>query len=277
VTLEILDGSGKLVRSYASTDVPYSTLDELAKQLIPLYWLKMPQTLPASAGMHRWVWDLRASAPTATHYEYPISAVPHGTPRTPQGPLALPGTYTVRLTAGDKVLSAPLVIKMDPRVKASSADLIALHMAESKLAALTSSSAEAALEAHSLREQIAKLAKDAPAALKVSLDESDKQLAALLSGKEKSATNEAVPGVDDVSGEDAELYAQVGQVDAVPTTAQQKAAAHATEETAEALRSWNNWNEGSLPKLNSQLTAAHLSQLNLQQRPETMPGGGDED
>ena len=277
VTLEILDSSGKLVRRYASTDAPYATREELVKQLIPLYWLKMPGTLPASAGTHRWVWDLRATTPTATRYAYPISAVPHRTPRTPQGPLALPGTYTVRLTAGGKVVTTPLVVKMDPRVKASSADLLALHTAESKLAGLTSSSAEAALQAHGLREQIAKLAKDAPAALKASLDESDKQLVALLDGKEKSATMAEVPGLDDVAGENAGLYEQVGNADAAPTAAQQKAAAHEAEETEEALRSWNQWKDGSLPKLNSQLTAAHLSQLNLQQRPETMPEGGDED
>jgi photosystem II stability/assembly factor-like uncharacterized protein len=277
VTLEILDSSGKLVRRYASTEAPYATHEDLAKQLIPLYWLKMPETLPASAGMHRWVWDLRAVTPTATRYTYPISAVPHRTPRIPQGPLALPGTYTVRLTAGGKVLTASLVIKMDPRVKASSADLLALHAAESKLAALTSSSAEAALQAHSLREQVAKLAKDAPSALKASLDESDKQLAALLDGKEKSVTGLEVPGLDDVSLENAGLYEQVGQVDAAPTAAQQKSVRHVTEETEEALRSWNQWKDASLPKLNSQLTAAHLSQLDLQQRPETMPESGDEE
>jgi hypothetical protein len=58
---------------------------------------------------------------------------------------------------------------------------------------------------------------------------------------------------------------------------QQKSVRHATEETEEALRSWNQWKDASLPKLNSQLTAAHLSQLDLQQRPETMPAGGDEE
>jgi hypothetical protein len=277
VTLEILDAGGKVVRKYASTDAPYATPQELAKQLIPLYWLKMPETLSASAGMHRWVWDLRATTPTATNYEYPISAVPHRTPRAPQGPLALPGTYTVRLTAGGKVLTAPLVVKMDPREKASPAELLAMHTAESKLAALTSSTAEAALEAHSLREQIAKLTTTAPAALKAALDESDKQLAALLEGKPKSAASEEVSGLDDVAGEDAGLYGQVGQVDAAPTVAQQKAAAHASEETEEALRKWNTWKQGALPKLNGELTAAHLAQLNLQQRPETMPESGDED
>jgi hypothetical protein len=181
------------------------------------------------------------------------------------------------MTAGSKVFTAPLVIKMDPRVKASTTELAALHTTESKLAGLTSTSAEAALEAHSLREQIAKLAKDAPAGLKASLDQSDKQLEALLEGKEKSPGSEEVPGLDDIAGEDAGLYSQVGQVDAAPTAAQQKAALHANEETEEAMRSWNRWKQGELPKLNGELTAAHLSQLNLEQRPETMPEGGDED
>ncbi|AXC12624.1 Glycosyl hydrolase, BNR repeat precursor [Acidisarcina polymorpha] len=277
VTLEILDRDGQLVRKYASTDAPYATPEQLAKQLIPLYWLKMPEALPASAGMHRWLWDMRATTPTATSYEYPISAVPHRTPREPQGVLALPGTYTVRLTAGGKVLTSPFVLKMDPRVKASPADLTAVHTTESKLAALTSSSAEAALEAHSLREQIAKLTKDAPAQLKESLKQSDQQLETLLDGKPMKPASEEVPGLDDISSEDAELYNQVGQVDAAPTAAQQKAAAHAGEETEAALRQWNKWKQASLTKLNGQLTAAHLSQLDLQQRPETMPQSGDED
>src|SRR6202043_2839565 len=120
---EILDAGGAVVRKYASTDAPYATNEELAKQLIPMHWLRMPRTLPGGAGMHRWVWDLRYTTPTATRYEYPISAVPHDTPRTPQGTLALPGTYTLRLTANGKSLTASLTIKMDPRVKASSAEL----------------------------------------------------------------------------------------------------------------------------------------------------------
>ena len=301
VTLEILDSAGKLVRKYASTDVPYATPVALAKQLIPLYWIKMPQSLPATPGMHRWVWDLRSTTPTATNYEYPISAVPHRTPRTPQGPLALPGTYTVRLTAGGQTLTAALTVKMDPHVKTTPADLAAMHAAEAKLAAMTSTSAEAALEAHSLREQIAKLSPTAPATLKSSLEASDKQLAELIEGKKdgetasKPASNpagpkpgksegnrsstgvETVPGLDDISGEAAGLYAQVGQSDAAPTAAQLKATAHADEESEESLRAWKRWKKSSLPALNQQLQAAHLSELRPEQRPEFMPESGDED
>ena len=50
VLLEILDANGKLVRKYASTDAPYATEEQLAKQLIPLYWIKLPQTLPVGGG-----------------------------------------------------------------------------------------------------------------------------------------------------------------------------------------------------------------------------------
>jgi photosystem II stability/assembly factor-like uncharacterized protein len=277
VTLEVLDSTGKVIRKYASTDVPYATPEQLAKQLIPLYWIKMPQALPATPGMHRWVWDLRAATPTATNYEYPISAVPHRTPRTPEGPLVLPGAYTVRLTAAGKVLTAPLTVRMDPRVKATPADLLALHTAETKLAALVTSTSEAALEAHSLREQIAKAAASAPADLKISLESADKQLATVLDGAKSPTGKEETPGLDDVSSEATGLYSQVGQSDAAPTAAQIKASARASEESEESLGAWKHWRDASLPSLNQQLQAAHLSELHPEQRPESMPQSGDED
>jgi hypothetical protein len=79
VTLEILDAKNNVVRRYSSTDKPELTQEEMEKQLIPLHWLRMPRILPGTAGMHRWVWDLRSTTPTATRHEYPISAVPHDT------------------------------------------------------------------------------------------------------------------------------------------------------------------------------------------------------
>ena len=281
VTLEILDASGKLVRKYASTDAPYATQEQLAKQLIPLYWIKMPQTLPAAAGMHRWIWDLRYATPTATSYEYPISAVPHRTPRTPQGPLALPGTYTVRLTANGNVLTETLIVKMDPRVEATPGDLTKLFAVENELASSVNSGAEAALEAHSIREQIGKLAKNnqppVPAPVKEQLEKLDKQIASLLDGVEKSASVEEVAGLDGLSEETASLYGQVGQSDAAPTSAQEQAADHTVSELREALPTWERIKTSSIPEVNRALEAAHLPILKLDQQPETMPESGDED
>jgi len=277
VTLEILDSTGKVVRKYASTDAPEATMAELSKQLIPLYWLRMPKTLPDTPGMHRWVWDLHYTTPTATSYQYPISAVPHETPRTPQGPLALPGTYTVRLTVGGKALSAPFTIKIDPRVHATPADLQSLFEQQIKLAAMVSKSASASLEVHSAQEQLGALSKKVGPPLKDAVEKLDKELDDLLNGQKKPGGGEQSPGLDDVAGGSAGLYEQVGMADAAPTAAQVKATEHASEELTEVLKHWQHSKESSIPALNHQLEAAHLPPLNLEQKPATMPEGGDED
>jgi photosystem II stability/assembly factor-like uncharacterized protein len=277
VTLEILDAGGKVVRRYSSTDAAESTMDELSKQLIPLYWIRMPKTLPGGAGMHRWVWDLRYTTPTATHYEYPISAVPHETPRMPQGPLALPGSYLARLSVNGKEITAPLTIKMDPRVSASKADLDDLFKLEYELSGMLTSSSEAALQAHSIREQIEKLSKSGSPELRRTLEKADEGFTALLNGKEKSAGGEEAPGLDEVAGEVSELYTEVGQVDAAPTAAQRTAAEHVSEELSEALRAWGRLKSTAIPELNDKLRNEHVPTLNLDQRPETMLESGDED
>jgi photosystem II stability/assembly factor-like uncharacterized protein len=277
VTLEILDSDGTVVRKYSSTDAPEATMEELSKQLIPLYWLRAPKTLPGTPGMHRWVWDMRYTTPKATNYSYPISAVPHETPRMPQGPLALPGTYTVRLITGNKTLTAPLTIKIDPRVHAASADLQSLFTSQVKLAAMVSKSADAALEVHSAREQLGALSKSAQPQTKEAIEALDKELAGVLSGRETAAGAEAEPGLDDVAGESAALYEQVGMADAAPTAAQLKAADRTSEEVSEALARWEKSKASSIPALNRQLEGAHLPILNLEQKPQSMPDSGDED
>jgi hypothetical protein len=281
VTLEILDAKGKFVRKYASTDALYATHEQLSKQLIPLYWIKMPQTLSAGAGTHRWIWDLRYTTPTATSYEYPISAVPHETPRVPQGPLALPGTYQVRLTADGNVLTEMLTIKMDPRVDATPDDLEKLFALESKLAASVNNSSEAALEAHSIREQVDKLSKSTappvPAPIKEELEKLDKQLDSLLDGVEKSANAGAAHGLDGLAGETSSLYGQVGQADAAPTSVQEQASTRTISELSKVLPAWQQIEASSIPDLNRLLQAAHLPLLSLDQKPDAMPNSGDED
>src|SRR5262249_9743300 len=116
VTLEVLDSKGALVRRYRSDDAPEPSADQLARELIPHYWIKPPAVLPSQAGMHRWVWDLHYAAPVAVTRGYPISAVPYGTPQVPEGPLALPGTYRLRLTLDGRHFEEPLLLKQDPRV-----------------------------------------------------------------------------------------------------------------------------------------------------------------
>ncbi|MGH9432631.1 MAG: glycosyl hydrolase, partial [Terriglobia bacterium] len=113
VTLRILDSSGKVVREYSSLK-PKET--EKQEENIPLQ--KKGQQLPTQPGLNRFAWDLRyEDAVKIEHYNlYEYESGLHG-------PLAAPGEYSVRLTADGKTLTAPLTVKLDPRLKSAASDL----------------------------------------------------------------------------------------------------------------------------------------------------------
>ncbi len=101
VALSFYDTEGHLERRFSSDDTPPAPIPNLDK---PAYW-ERPFVRPAtSAGMHRFAWDLRETAPRSTVQDLPISAVPHDTPRTPEGLLVPPGSYLVRLSVRRKDL-----------------------------------------------------------------------------------------------------------------------------------------------------------------------------
>jgi photosystem II stability/assembly factor-like uncharacterized protein len=121
VTLEILDAGGSVVRRYASTD---ALSDPQAERVnFPRYWIRPPQQLSATRGFHRFVWDVHYPPPRTSQFSYPIAAIHRNTPRVPQGPWAPPGKYAARLTVDGTPQTRPLVLRMDPRVKTSAADL----------------------------------------------------------------------------------------------------------------------------------------------------------
>src|SRR5205823_13285434 len=105
VSLEILDASGKVVRHLSSK--------EKNEGVQPPEWpdrVERVKTIPANEGMNRFAWDLR--------YDDPIQ-IPGAfySGNGPKGPLALPGDYQVKLTAGGKSQTVPLHLVLDPRVK----------------------------------------------------------------------------------------------------------------------------------------------------------------
>ena len=90
---------------------------------MPDYWPRPPRVLSADAGLHRFVWDMHYPRPAVLRLRYPISAIAYNTPVSPAGPSVLPGRYTVRLTVDGHRQTQPLVVKMDPRVQTSTAEL----------------------------------------------------------------------------------------------------------------------------------------------------------
>ena len=113
VILEILDPSGESIRRYSSDD-PTTPINPDTLN-IPAFWRPTPKPLSATAGMHRWVWDLRPTPPA------PRAGAGGGAGggggfgnRTPT---VLPGTYAVKLTVDGKTYTQSLLVKMDPRAK----------------------------------------------------------------------------------------------------------------------------------------------------------------
>ncbi len=111
ITLEILDSSGKVIRKYPKKE-------EAAGDEEEDFFSRGGNAgkLPADAGLNRFVWDLRYEGAT----KVPKAPLWGG---NTDGPEALPGEYQVRLTVLGKSYTAPLEIKVDPRLHLGSDDL----------------------------------------------------------------------------------------------------------------------------------------------------------
>lgn len=107
VTLEIRDAAGNVVRSFSSGAAGERTQPpaEPGMRAPTLERVGTPR-LPRQSGMNRFVWDLA----------HPGSWSENAQRSGRGGPLAVPGTYTVRLSVGDRTMTEPLTIRMDPRV-----------------------------------------------------------------------------------------------------------------------------------------------------------------
>jgi hypothetical protein len=126
VALEFLDASGKVIRRYSN--------EEKKEAETPPEWpdLTPPdEKIPADAGVNRFVWDLRWQGAT------PLAGEPGAEFRN-RGPMVPPGAYQVRLTAEGKSYTAPLELKVDPRVKVSTDDLAKQNELALKIIALVS-------------------------------------------------------------------------------------------------------------------------------------------
>ena len=264
VTLEVLDAQGHLIRRFSSTDKPEVTEEELQKQLIPLYWVRKSSHLASGGGMHRWVWDLHYPAPAATRHDYPIGAIPRDTPRFPLGPTVLPGTYTAHLTVEGKSYNAPLVVKMDPRIKVSPASLQRKFEAETRLASIMTQTAQAQIQGESIADQMAKVSAQPNPPASDAIQPLQKKLSALLG----SAGGFLAPPSPEVTlarvnGQANGLYSQIWQVDAEPTSAQMEALSATEHDSSAVLQRWNDFKSTDLPLLNRLLREARIPEISV--------------
>jgi len=147
VILEIFDSAGQSLRKYSSDDrTPPRNPDTLN---VPAIWMPVPEPLSATAGMHRWVWDLRGAPAGGGRAGGGAGAGAAGAGAAGGGaaggagrgavgggggggggfggggrgggPSVQPGTYQVKLTVNGQTYTQPLKLTPDPRAAAADA------------------------------------------------------------------------------------------------------------------------------------------------------------
>jgi len=261
VKLEVLDSSGKVIRSFASTDKPAFTWDELKKEInVPLYWIKPPQVLSAEAGEHRFIWNLRTAPPESIFHDYPISAIPHDTPRYPLGAGVLPGTYTVKLEADGQAFTHEFEVKMDPRVTTPREGLDAQFSLETKIIDHMNGSFDSLQQVRSVREQLKDLAGRArKGTLADSIAALDKRAADLEgAGARFFGPQTGKPGFARLNGELAIFLGYVDSADAAPTQAAEDTLPGLEASLSELQKDWDELKAEEIPSLNEKLRSANL-------------------
>lgn len=180
VTLTVLDPKGDRVAAFSSTD-PVTKPDP-ASLPAPAEWFPVYHPPAATPGQHRFVWNLH----------YPAPHLPPGETGPQAGVWAPPGAYRVELKVGTVSQSQPLEVRIDPRIKATPADLEAQFRLERRI------------EAARLQVQAA-------------LDEAEKEVARTLNPDQKVLMAAAQARLGEVAMRLAKLHQAVASADAAPS------------------------------------------------------------
>jgi photosystem II stability/assembly factor-like uncharacterized protein len=125
IALDVLDAKGNVVRHM--TSAPATSVREAPRAPMEQFWLALPTALPVNIGLNRATWDLRYDPPPAFAHTFAFNGNPGSTPPLPEGPLALPGAYTVRLTVDGKTYTQRITVRPDPRKHVMPATYAAQH------------------------------------------------------------------------------------------------------------------------------------------------------
>ncbi len=279
VTLSVYDRDGGLIRRYTSVaPAPDTTMKN-----VPSYWIQPPVVLGTSAGEHRIAWDLRYTTPLSLNYgyyggildfeEYTLTwhAIKGHTPgQVPTGPIVVPGTYRVELTADGHTYSRNLTVVNDPRDSVSQADLVDQLAFERRMMAGLKASYDGFNSVQTLRDTLAAdITRMRPGSLARDAKALDKKLDALQfeNGHAFGPANRDL----------ARHLEQQEFGDIKPTPSDLAAGELDCRETDASSAALTKLVATELPRLNRALSRAHLATLPAVQAPPspacTLPGG----
>ncbi len=117
IQLEILDTAGNTVRKFSSAETAAAgrrgnreaEAEPAEDEEGGFRFRGAPVRLEKTPGMHRFTWDLRYPGP------WQSASRPEG----PNGPMAVPGKYSVKLSVGSWTSTQPLMLVEDPRITKS--------------------------------------------------------------------------------------------------------------------------------------------------------------
>jgi photosystem II stability/assembly factor-like uncharacterized protein len=236
LTIEILDKSGKVVREL--------------------------KDLPQEAGLNRIAWDLRFESPRPRRE---VKIEEDFFFRRPQGPQALPGSYTVRLTLKGKSYEKPLEVSLDPLLDVSLDKLSQQQQYSLNLRDMQSVVNDGLRALDSLKAQVEerktlaeKLSKDISAAvlevINSHLDKIDSTELKLARPEGKAFWTEGPRLIERLDS----LFASIEQVDAAPTKAQLEYFNELDKEFKGAMAEVNRYLIQTVQELNNKLGDSKL-------------------
>ena len=213
---------------------------------------RVVDTLPASKrpGLNRVMWNMQEKPPRV-----PPAAQLAGAGI--RGPRVLPGTYTVRMTKGDKVSETKLTIGLDRRVKFTAADRKAQYDAAMRVHALFGAESALMDRILPLRAGIAKSIKSLPESdeLRKTLADLDGKVDAVR--KQIVATTEggAITGEERLREHTDQLYGAILSHEGKPGDYQMAYIDALQRELNDVTKEFEQLNTQELPKVNDALKA----------------------
>jgi len=231
------------------------------------------------AGMHRVWWDM--------HYD-PIGeggggrggggsggAVPHRTYPSVSTPWAPPGSYTVRLTAGNSVQTQPLTLKLDPRVTTPALELTSLTTLTSEMYEGARAARASYMQARALVAALDKVTRDDATQFKAAIEALAPAPSAGGGGRggggggRGAAAGRGPAPAPTLASVQTEMMAAAMSMQAgefAPTARELEACATARADSAKVMAKWSALATTDLAALNAKLKAAGQPAIALPKR-----------
>lgn len=271
LTIDILDGSGKVIRSFtgAAEDPKKKKDSEDADDDDAPKPAPKPSIKP---GLNRYTWDMHY--PGFTEFKGMVLWAARN-----RGPLALPGPYQLRLTVDGQAQVQPAEIRLDPRVGAvPAADLEKRFALASQIQARVGQANDAVLLVRGMRAQIdERLKRTSDPGLRQAGERFEAQLAAIegrIYQVQNRSSQDPLNYPIMLNNRLAALASVVEDGEAAPTAQDFTTFADLSQRLDRELAALDQLLGSELPAFNAKLATAHLPPVEPKPEASVEPGSG---